>query len=60
MYIIEIERSAYKELSRVLSQTTPKIIEQIDALAHDPRPQGVKKLKGEESYRIRVGDYRVV
>ena len=27
----------------------------------NPRPQGVKKLKGEcDAYRIRVGDYRVV
>mgnify|MGYP001799990601 CR=1 FL=1 len=30
-------------------------------LAIEPRPNGVKKIQGEEnSYRIRVGDYRVV
>jgi mRNA interferase RelE/StbE len=29
--------------------------------AIEPRPNGVKKLQGEEnSYRIRVGDYRVI
>ncbi|MDJ0899633.1 MAG: type II toxin-antitoxin system RelE/ParE family toxin [Xenococcus sp. MO_188.B8] len=33
----------------------------IDALATEPRPEGVVKLKGEENlYRIRVGDYRVI
>ena len=32
----------------------------IDNLAHDPRPSGVKKLKGSPDYRIRVGDYRVI
>ncbi len=30
-------------------------------MAIEPRPNGVKKLQGEEnSYRIRVGDYRVI
>ena len=33
----------------------------INELAIEPRPNGVKKIQGEEnSYRIRVGDYRVV
>ncbi|BAY98622.1 addiction module antitoxin [Tolypothrix tenuis PCC 7101] len=33
----------------------------IDSLAIEPRPNGVKKLKGtENSYRIRVGDYRII
>lgn len=31
------------------------------ALADNPRPPGCKKLQGrEETYRIRVGDYRVI
>ncbi|WP_323850102.1 type II toxin-antitoxin system RelE family toxin [Algoriphagus persicinus] len=29
-------------------------------LADVPRPNGCKKLKGKEAYRIRVADYRVV
>lgn len=33
----------------------------IDELATSPRPNGVKKLKGKENtYRIRVGDYRIL
>lgn len=33
----------------------------IDSLAENPRPQGVKKLSGEDDmYRIRVGDYRII
>ena len=60
MYVIKLKRSAYRELLKVPSETTPTIIEQIDALAHDPRPHEIKKLKGEESYRIRVGNYKVV
>ncbi len=30
------------------------------ALGSDPRPTGVTKLRGQEAYRIRIGDYRVV
>jgi mRNA interferase RelE/StbE len=29
-------------------------------LADNPRPHGYKKLKGEDAYRICVGDYRVI
>ena len=33
----------------------------IDSLAENPRPQGIKKLAGEEDlYRLRVGDYRII
>jgi mRNA interferase RelE/StbE len=32
----------------------------IDALAAEPRPDGVVKLAGRDDYRIRVSDYRVV
>ena len=38
-----------------------RIAAAIEALAGDPRPSGVTKLRGPEAfYRIRVGDYRVV
>jgi len=33
----------------------------IDSLAENPRPQGIKKLAGEEDlFRLRVGDYRII
>jgi len=32
----------------------------IDALASEPRPDGVTKLTGREEWRIRVGVYRVI
>jgi len=38
-----------------------RIISALHALADDPRPHGVKKLKGYRDYwRIRVGDYRII
>ena len=32
----------------------------LDALSDDPRPAGSLKLSGEELYRIRVGNYRII
>lgn len=38
-----------------------RIFAAIEALADDPRPDGVRKLQGvEDIYRIRVGNYRVI
>ncbi len=60
MYQIRIKKSAQKELEQISPPYNQKIIEAIDALTENPRPEGVKKLKGEEAYRIRVSDYRVI
>jgi mRNA interferase RelE/StbE len=60
MYKISIKKSAQKELQQISAPYSQKIIEAIDALAENPRPEGAKKLKGEEAYRIRVADYRVI
>jgi mRNA interferase RelE/StbE len=38
-----------------------RIVARLENLASNPRPPGCKKLKGgENQWRIRVGDYRVV
>ncbi len=62
MYTISIKPSALKELSKLPKATVKKAEKAISALAENPRPDGVKKLKGSEEdlYRIRVGDYRII
>jgi mRNA interferase RelE/StbE len=58
---IEFARSATKELRGIDRIWIPKILSAIESLAEDPRPSGCKKLAGaEHTYRIRIGDYRVV
>lgn len=37
-----------------------RIIRRIGQLADDPRPLGAKKLSGNDRYRIRQGNYRIV
>lgn len=60
-YRIEFTRSAEKDLRRIEKSRVPAIYDEIERLSEDPRPLGVKKLAGaDRTYRIRVGDYRVV
>ena len=58
---IEFAKSAIKDLRGIDRQWLPKIISNIESLSENPRPSGCKKLAGSEhTYRIRVGDYRVI
>ena len=60
-YRIEFAREATKDLRRIDRVWIPKIITAIEDLAENPRPVGCKKLVGSEhTFRIRVGDYRVI
>jgi len=62
MYRIIFKKKAAKELRALPLSTLKKVSTSIDNLEKDPRPQGSKKLKGgnENTWRIRIGDYRVI
>jgi mRNA interferase RelE/StbE len=58
---IEIKRSAQKEIRSLASKKDRRrIVERITALAEDPRPPDCRKLAGQEAYRLRQGDYRII
>lgn len=59
-YRLRIKRSAAKELEALPSKDRRRIVGRIQSLASDPRPHGCEKLSGEDKYRIRQGDYRVL
>jgi mRNA interferase RelE/StbE len=59
-YRVEIAESAAKSIARLHPQVALRVRNAILGLAENPRPHGVKKLRGENAYRIRVGDYRIV
>ena len=60
-YQIFIKSSAQKESTKIPKDQKELIRNEIKLLAINPRPDGVKKLKGLENfYRIRIGDYRVI
>ncbi|OUL25822.1 addiction module toxin RelE [Nostoc sp. T09] len=60
-YQIRFSRGAIKQLKKLPTDIKERIDSKILNLAIEPRPIGVKKLQGDaHSYRIRVGDYRVI
>jgi mRNA interferase RelE/StbE len=61
-YTILFKETARKELNTLPDKILKKVLSTIEALSINPRPTGVKKLKGkgENLWRIRVGDYRVI
>ena len=60
-YNIEWKHSAARELRRLPREAVLRILQAVEQLAIEPYPHGVRKLVGSErTYRIRVGDYRVV
>ena len=59
-YRVEISRRAAKAVTGLDKPVRRKVLAAIGALAGDPRPAGCKKLAGQETWRIRVGDYRIL
>ena len=59
-YSALIKPSAAKELERLPDKLRRQVAKRIQALADNPRPVGVEKLTGEELYRLRQGDHRIV
>ncbi|MCG8525134.1 MAG: type II toxin-antitoxin system RelE/ParE family toxin [Opitutales bacterium] len=57
---LEFVPSVKKDLKKINKPDVPQILEAIDQLQYDPKPQGSKRLVNEELYRIRAGVYRIV
>lgn len=59
-YRIEIKKSAVKEIEHLPRRDMKAVLDEIASLAENPRPQGSQKLSGQDKYRIRCGDYRIL
>ncbi len=59
-YQVRINRSAEKELDALQSNLRARIVDRLLKLEENPRPHRVKKLQGQEAYRLRVSDYRIL
>ncbi len=62
MYQVDFSKQAVKNLQRINPLYQKKILAQVKLLAISPfEMTNVKKLKGvEDTYRLRVADYRIV
>jgi mRNA interferase RelE/StbE len=60
-YTIQFTPAARRQFMRLEASVQQRIGQAIDGFTENPRPPGSKKMKGGENlWRIRVGDYRVV
>lgn len=59
-YKLLIKPSAAEELEALPMKERKRVATRIQRLASEPRPSGTEKLSGQERYRLRQGDYRVL
>lgn len=58
---IQWRNSTRKDLRGIPTNEVARIVAAVEKLAEEPQPHGSQKLSGSEhTYRIRIGDYRVV
>ena len=60
MYKIKLDNNARKDLDKIEFDIAKRIIDKIKLLENEPRPFGSIKLKGENAYRIRMGNFRIL
>ena len=59
-YRLIVKQSVSKDLNKIRKQDVKRIIAAIQTLAKNPRPPQSKKLSGQERYRLRQGNYRIL
>lgn len=57
---VALRRSAEKDIEALPPKDRKRVIARIALLAAEPRPQDCKRLSGEEKYRLRQGDCRIL
>jgi mRNA interferase RelE/StbE len=59
-YRLVFRQSVAKDLRAIPKQDVARILKRIEALAEDPRAMACEKLSGQERYRVRQGQYRII
>lgn len=59
-YKIVLRKSVFKDFRSIPKKDIKKILEKIKLLEKDPKSRVCEKLSGNEKYRIRCGDYRIL
>ena len=60
MYSIEWKENALRNLEKLDKSVASRIVKNVEEMQEDPPKKDVKKLKGSNLFRLRVGDYRVI
>lgn len=59
-YRLIVRKSVSKDIKGIPRKDVLRVLAAIEALADEPRPPGTKKLSGQERYRLRQGNYRIL
>lgn len=60
-YAVRIRPAAQRQFARLQADAKKAVAAALEGLASEPRPHNHIKLAGSsDSYRVRVGDYRVI
>ena len=59
-YKIIFRKSVAQDMRRIPNRDLRKILAAINSLSEEPRPSGVERLSGQEKYRVRQGNYRII
>ncbi|MDK9700602.1 MAG: type II toxin-antitoxin system RelE/ParE family toxin [bacterium] len=61
MYNLLLTKAAERDLNRLPAPIVRRLIPEIRSLTENPKPHGSRKIIGSKnSWRIRIGDYRVI
>jgi mRNA interferase RelE/StbE len=60
MYSIKWEERALRETEKLERSISTRIFKKIDGLRENLNSSDIKRLKGNDKFRLRVGDYRVI
>ncbi len=59
-YRVIVRKSVSKDMKGIPRSDVRRILASIESLADEPRPPGSKKLSGQDRYRVRQGNYRIL
>ena len=59
-YKLIFKKSVAKDLRTIPSSDIKKILKRIELLSDNPLPVNAEKLSGQQRYRIRQGNYRIL
>jgi mRNA interferase RelE/StbE len=59
-YALEYVNAASRAVEKLPSRLQHRILDRLQTLTTNPRPPGSLKLTGQDAYRLRVGDYRII
>jgi len=59
-YSLLFKKSIARDLRAIPKKDVRRILQRIETLAVNPRPNGCEKLTDQERYRVRRGSYRII